>query len=154
MLLKASPIGFEPTISCVTGRRALRCSTRTNCMQVAQAGFEPAASLRPTFGRCPSQSGLPIAYRAICVVSAQSRSRTCKHSATHAERRCPSRVGLPVGVSRRRCLSRPGGTRTPDRLLVREQPSPLGHRTILLSGPTGNHTRISGMRHQPLPVGR
>ena len=25
----ASPMGFEPTISCVTGRRALRCSTRT-----------------------------------------------------------------------------------------------------------------------------
>ena len=35
-------------------------------------------------------------------------------------------------------MSSPGGTRTPDRLLVREQPSPLGHRTmLLLSGLTG-----------------
>ena len=34
-------------------------------------------------------------------------------------------------------LSRPGGTRTPDRLLVREQPSPLGHRTMLLRDSRG-----------------
>jgi hypothetical protein len=29
------------------------------------------------------------------------------------------------------CISSPGGTRTPDPLLVRELPSPLGHRTML-----------------------
>ena len=79
-------MGFEPTISCVTGRRALRCSTRTYCLQVAQVGFEPAASL------VLSQSGLPIAYRAMCVVSTQSRTRTCKRPGL-------SRTALPIGVS-------------------------------------------------------
>ena len=41
-ILKASPIGFEPTTSCVTGKRALRCSTRTCCLRKVRAlGFEP-----------------------------------------------------------------------------------------------------------------
>ena len=53
---------------------------------MAQVGVEPTASL------VLSQGGLPVAYRAVCVVSTQSRSRTCKHSGL-------SRAALPVGVS-------------------------------------------------------
>ena len=36
---KASPMGFEPTISCVTGRRALRCSARTFLSLLPRATF-------------------------------------------------------------------------------------------------------------------
>ena len=60
-LFQASPMGFEPTISCVTGRRALRCSTRTYCFRVAQVGVEPTAS------KVLSRGGLPVAYRAVVV---------------------------------------------------------------------------------------
>ena len=42
-------MGFEPTISCVTGRRALQAAPRGRILlSVAQVGFEPTASLRPT----------------------------------------------------------------------------------------------------------
>ena len=42
LIRKASPIGFEPTTSCVTGKRALRCSTRTfDHEKVRALGFEP-----------------------------------------------------------------------------------------------------------------
>ena len=53
---------------------------------MAQVGVEPTASL------CLKQRGLPVAYRADCFISTQSRSRTCKHSGL-------SRAALPVGVS-------------------------------------------------------
>ena len=55
---QASSMGFEPTISCVTGRRALRAAPRGQKHSVAQVGVEPTASL------VLSQGGLPIAYRA------------------------------------------------------------------------------------------
>ena len=55
----ASPMGFEPTISCVTGRRALQAAPRGQDSSVAQVGVEPTASL------VLSQGGLPIAYRAM-----------------------------------------------------------------------------------------
>ena len=85
---------------------------------MAQVGVEPTASL------VLSQGGLPVAYRAVFLVSAQSRGRTCKRSGL-------SRAALPVGVpGHLSLLSSPGGTRTHDRLLVRELPLPLGHRTI------------------------
>jgi hypothetical protein len=59
LLCRASPMGFEPTISCVTGRRALRTAPRgRNFDSVAQVGFEPTASL------VLNQGGLPVAYRA------------------------------------------------------------------------------------------
>ena len=81
--------------------------------------------------RTHSISGSKPKWSASCLpshvvrLSTQSRIRTCKHSGL-------SRDALPVGVSRPRCVSSPGGTRTLDRLLVRELPSPLGHRTLLL----------------------
>jgi hypothetical protein len=53
-LLKAPPAGFEPAISCVTGRRALQAAPRGLYVSVAQAGLEPAASL------VLSQGGLPL----------------------------------------------------------------------------------------------
>ena len=130
---QASPVGLEPTISTVTGWRALLAALRGRdvYVAVAQVGVEPTASL------VLSQGGLPITYRAVCRCSTQSRSRTCKHSGL-------SRVALPVGVSGRR-QSSPGWTRTTDPLLVRELPSPLGHRTVL-SGLTGSCTSNEGRR--------
>ena len=53
---------------------------------MAQVGVEPTASL------VLSQGGLPIAYRAMRVVSTQSRTRTCKRPGL-------SRTALPIGVS-------------------------------------------------------
>ena len=63
-VVEASPMGFEPTISCVTGRRALRCSARTLCLSVAQVGVEPGTAPRVVASLVLSQDGLPIAYRA------------------------------------------------------------------------------------------
>ena len=67
-------MGFEPTTSCVTGRRALQAAPRgrfkkgnATRRQVAQVGFEPTASL------VLSQSGLPVAYRAKPKVPALER---------------------------------------------------------------------------------
>ena len=54
---QASPMGFEPTISTVTGWRALQAAPRGQS-SVAQVGVEPTASL------VLSEGGLPIAYRA------------------------------------------------------------------------------------------
>ena len=54
--------------------------------RVAQVGLEPTASLSL------SQGGLPIAYRAVLLVSTQSRIRTCKHPGL-------IRTALPLGVS-------------------------------------------------------
>ena len=53
---QASPTGFEPVISCVTGRRALQAAPRGRIVssKVAQVGLEPTASL------VLSQSGLPL----------------------------------------------------------------------------------------------
>ena len=133
--MSAPPDGFEPTISCVTGRRALQTAPRGRVVllcPVALVGVEPTASL------VLSQGGLPVAYRAVVSESTQNRTRTCKHPGL-------SRIALPIGVSGHR-QSSPGGTRTPDRLLVRELPSPLGHRTVF-SGPTGSCTRISSVRN-------
>src|SRR5206468_11571190 len=54
---RASPMGFEPMISTVTGWRALQTAPRGR-VAVAQVGVEPTASLGL------SKGGLPIAYRA------------------------------------------------------------------------------------------
>ncbi len=59
----APPMGFEPTISTLTGWRALRAAPRGRFdSRMAQEGFEPSASL------VLSESGLPVAYRAdVCI---------------------------------------------------------------------------------------
>ena len=62
------------------------CSTRACCFRVAQVGFEPTAS------KDLSRGGLPVAYRAVCLVSTQSRTRTCKRPGL-------SGTALPIGVS-------------------------------------------------------
>ena len=60
---KASPMGFEPTIACLTGRRALQTAPRGRvAWPVAQVGVEPTASL------VLSQGGLPVAYRAMLTI--------------------------------------------------------------------------------------
>src|SRR5947199_5683385 len=58
----APPMGFEPTISTLTGWRALPAAPRgpiNSGSRMAQEGFEPSASL------VLSESGLPVAYRAV-----------------------------------------------------------------------------------------
>ena len=75
-------MGFEPTISCVTGRRALQAAPRGHVhVQVAQVGFEPTASL------VLSQGGLPVAYRAN---SSPGRTRTADR---HLVKVLPSPLG-------------------------------------------------------------
>src|SRR5437763_5397646 len=54
---QASPAGFEPAISTVTGWRALRTAPRGRNL-LAQVGVEPTASL------VLREGGLPIAYQA------------------------------------------------------------------------------------------
>ena len=79
-LSKATSTGFEPVISCVTGRRALQAAPRGR-VQVAQVGVEPTASL------VLSQGGLPVAYRAN---SSPGRTRTADR---HLVRVLPSPLG-------------------------------------------------------------
>src|SRR6476620_5359025 len=68
--MQASPVGFEPTISTVTGWRALRAALRgrMDLLSVAQVGIEPTASL------VLSQGGLPVAYRATCLLCPKQES--------------------------------------------------------------------------------
>ncbi len=65
LTVRASPMGFEPTISCVTGRRALRAAPRgrNRLLRVAQVGVEPTASL------VQSQASLPTATVPHCLSS-------------------------------------------------------------------------------------
>ena len=86
-------MGFEPTISASTARRALLAALRGQCLQafaiqVAQVGLEPKASL------VLSESGLPIAYRAM-LPSAQGENRTHNRAGL-------SRAALPIGVPERK----------------------------------------------------
>ena len=68
--VSASSMGFEPTISTVTGWRALRAALRGRdfSLPVAQVGIEPTASL------VLSQGGLPVAYRAMCLLCPKQES--------------------------------------------------------------------------------
>src|SRR5262245_34128033 len=67
LIEQASPIGFEPTISTVTGWRALRAALRGRT-SVAQVGVEPTASA------VLSRGGLPVAYRAMCLLCPKQES--------------------------------------------------------------------------------
>ena len=55
-------MGFEPTISCVTGRRALQAAPRGRVVYASGSG-----GIQPTASLVLSQGGLPIAYRALSV---------------------------------------------------------------------------------------
>ena len=139
-------MGVEPTASLVLSQGGLPVAYRAGLFSVPRAGVEPA---KPEGGwvtatgarQCPADAyssgsgggrthsipGSKPGWSANCLpsrrfVSTQSRDRTCKHPGL-------SRAALPIGVSGHG-RSSPGGTRTPDRLLVRELPSPLGHRTV------------------------
>ena len=71
--IQASSTGFEPAISCVTGRRALQAAPRGHdSFPVAQVGLEPTASL------VLSQGGLPVAYRAVSVPRAGVEPATAR----------------------------------------------------------------------------
>jgi hypothetical protein len=109
-------MGFEPTISTLTGWRAQPgCSARASFTladrpAIAREGFEPSASLTL------NESGLPVAYRAIsrhvCSLSggpgiqrtAQGGIRTHRHPGL-------SRAAQPIGVPGPRF--QPGPERSP-----------------------------------------
>jgi hypothetical protein len=95
----APPMGFEPTISTLTGWRALRAAPRgrSSTLRMAQEGFEPSASLGL------NESGLPVAYRARQVTGSHRMSSDRADRSTQGGIRTHSRPGLsrvarPVGV--------------------------------------------------------
>ena len=90
-VLSAPPIGFEPTISCVTGRRALLAAPRGRSSSVAQVGIEPTASLGLSLG------GLPVAYRAAILSVPKAGVELANIRASYFETLC--RTSLPIGVS-------------------------------------------------------
>ncbi len=151
--------GFEPATFSLTRRRARPdCSTEA-CLRtlaarrqrrsspfatVAQEGFEPSASL------VLSESGLPVAYRAISVHThsdAQGGSRTHTHPGL-------SRVARPVGVPGRSRERKPwdsnpqaarAATWFQDRFLIR----PVGFRKPIEAAiSSGGWNRTSGLRVQ------
>lgn len=70
-LLQAPPIGFEPTISTVTGWRALHAAPRGRVvflLSVARVRFEPGTARRVVASPGLNRSGLPVAYRAVSVI--------------------------------------------------------------------------------------
>ncbi len=87
--LKASPTGFEPVISCVTGRRALQAAPRGQ-FHFSSSGETRTHSIPATTAsrRCPSQGGLPLPTEPC---STQSEIRTRKRLGL-------SQAALPVGV--------------------------------------------------------
>ena len=85
-------------------------------LSVAQVGVEPTASL------VLGQGGLPVAYRAIFCLQYPEQESNLQALGFKPSRSAYWRIWAS---------SSPGGTRTPDPLLVRELPSPLGHRTML-----------------------
>ena len=125
----ASPTGFEPVISTVTGWRALQTAPRGRVfsLQVAQVGLDPTASLRPTLrvgARAKVVCQLPT--EPSCVPQAGFEPATARR---------PRSTAVPDPcrfINSRTRASSPGWTRTTDRHLVRVLPSPLGHGTALL----------------------
>jgi hypothetical protein len=108
-------------------------------MSVTEAGVEPAQ---------PEGGWVTATGARQCPADAYSSSTG--GSRTHS---IPgSKSGWSASCLRSR--SSPGRTRTAVHLLVREPPSPLGHRAVfVVSGPTGNCTRIASVRSWCLPVG-
>ena len=132
----ASPMGFEPTISCVTGRRALRAAPRGRIvMSVAQVGLEPTASL------VLSQGGLPVAYRAAWCPERESNPQTLGFRPSH------SASLAYLGVSS------PGWSRTIVSWVWTKRRCRWTTGPRCSSGVTGSRTRISGLRNQRRPVG-
>ena len=101
----------------MTGRRALQAAPRGRVvLRVAQVGLEPTASL------VLSQGGLPIAYRAVVELRQYPEQESNPQTSGFKPDRSAS---WRIWAS-----SSPGWTRTTDSVLVRELPSPLGHRTM------------------------
>ena len=117
----ASSVGFEPTISALRERRALRAAPRG---QVARVGVEPTAFLDLI------QNGLPVAYRAGSfrgegIEPSQAASKT---------------AGLPLADPREwlaAIASCGGRIRTCNRLLNREPPYRLGYTAMSAEHPAG-----------------
>ena len=129
---QASPRGFEPPISCVTGRRALRAAPRgQECFSSSGGTRTHSIPATNPSGRCPSHGGLPIAYRAAFWLFLKCPGPE-SNPQPPGDQRCasvpePSRSAIGVPGRHR---SSPGWTRTTDRHLVRVLPSLLGHRTV------------------------
>ena len=131
----APSTGFEPAISCVTGRRALQAAPRGRIVPVAKVGVEPTASL------VLSQGGLPVAYRAVCPGGSRTRIHSGLSRAALPRLRTWAEV-VPDGVE----PSFPG---------CGPASWPLDHGTVSISsGVTGNRTRtFSSVRSWRRPVG-
>lgn len=131
-LSKAPSTGFEPAISCVTGRRALQAAPRGRCIFYGPGGT-----------RTHSIPGSKPRWSAGCLPSrAQGWSRTDNRLGL-------SQAALPIGVPGRKWSRMELNHRF---LGVGQASWPLDHGTVA-SGVTGSRTRISSVRSWRRPVG-
>ena len=138
-------MGFEPSISAVTGRRALQATPRGQ--QVAQVGIEPTAS--PGLSR----SGLPVAYRAriisapgVGIEPTASWFRARRHYQQRLPRNPPSfRPGLASQGSGRRGRTFIAWFKARQPTVSRSPRAPCGNRTHL-NGPVPLHDVFAGRR--------
>ena len=140
-LLTASPIGFEPTTSCVTGKRALRCSTRTNRVRRESGDWRRESFLSPD---CRLQ---PLA-------SSSSSGGTRTHSISGSKPKWSANC-LPSHEVR--CLGRRGlGCRKNCIFLNSYSLNSYSLETysLLQSGAPGNRTPIFCLQNRCPPVGR
>ena len=131
---KAPSTGFEPAISCVTGRRALQAAPRGQHISNGPGGT-----------RTHSIPGSKPRWSAACLPGrAQGRSRT-------RIRLGLSQAALPIGVPGP--SSSPGWSRTIVSWVWTKRRCRWTTGLCYSSGVTENRTRISGLRSQRRPVG-
>jgi hypothetical protein len=139
---QAPSTGFEPAISCVTGRRALQAAPRGQCISNDPGGTrthsipgsKPRWSAKLPTGPCPGPES------------------NLQPPATTAARRCPSQAALPIGVPGQSSSS-PGWSRTIVSWVWTKCRCRWTTGLCYWSGVTGNRTRISGLRSRRRPVG-
>ncbi len=133
-VLPAPSTGFEPAISCVTGRRALQAAPRGQRISNGPGGT-----------RTHSIPGSKPRWSAVCLPGrAQGRSRT-------RNRLGLSQAALPIGVPGP--SSSPGWSRTIVSWMWTKRRCRWTTGLCDSSGVTGTRTRISGLRSQRRPVG-
>jgi hypothetical protein len=156
----APPRGFEPLISTLTGWRAFQAAPRGPIPgRMAQEGFEPSASL------ILSESGLPVAYRAVDLKRAATSGsqRTTQGGIRTHTHPSLSRAARPVGVPG---LVKPAQSRRPHseaeavgleptsglrrHLFSRQAPDPAGWLPTVpfVSSSSGGWNRTSGLHVQ------
>ncbi len=118
-------MGFEPTISCVTGRRALRCSTRTNVYE-----YPEQESNLQTLGSEPSRSA---SWRSGALFPSEVFPDGIEPTASwlRARRRCRWTTGLGISVDHLIHATTAEPSRViwfPDRRRARGSPKSCGGR--------------------------